>query len=49
VGDDGTLSNDRVFHDLASTDGGVADDLRVDVDGNVWSAGAGRATRTSTA
>ena len=39
VGDDGKLSNDRVFHDFASTGGGLGDDIRVDVDGNVWSAG----------
>ncbi len=39
VGDDGKLSNDRVFHDLADTKGGIADDMRVDVDGNLWCAG----------
>lgn len=39
VGDDGKLSNDRIFHDLKDTGGGIADDLRVDVDGNVWAAG----------
>ncbi|MBV9778198.1 MAG: SMP-30/gluconolactonase/LRE family protein [Acetobacteraceae bacterium] len=39
VGEDGKLTNDRVFHDLKDTNGGVADDMRVDVDGNLWSAG----------
>ena len=39
VGDDGKLSNGRIFHDLKDAGGGIADDMRVDVDGNVWSAG----------
>jgi gluconolactonase len=39
VSEDGKLTNDRVFHDLKDTDGGIADDMRVDVDGNLWSAG----------
>jgi gluconolactonase len=39
VGDDGTLTHARVLHDLADTHGGVADDIRVDEDGNLWCAG----------
>ena len=39
VGDDGKLTNGRVFHDLKDAGGGIADDMRVDVDGNLWSAG----------
>lgn len=39
VGEDGKLTNDRVVHDLKETDGGIADDMRVDVDGNLWCAG----------
>ncbi len=39
VGEDGKLSNDRVFHDLKDLNGGIADDMRVDVDGNLWCAG----------
>jgi len=39
VGGDGKLTNDRVFHDLKALDGGIADDMRVDVDGNLWCAG----------
>lgn len=39
VGDDGTLTHVRVLHDLADTHGGIADDIRVDEDGNLWCAG----------
>ena len=38
VRDDGTLANGRVFHDFADTHGGIADDIRVDEDGNLWCA-----------
>lgn len=39
VGDDGTLTNGRVFHDFADMHGGIADDIRVDEAGNLWCAG----------
>ena len=39
VSDDNKLTNGRVFHDFADTHGGIADDIRVDVDGNLWCAG----------
>jgi gluconolactonase len=39
VGDDGKLTNGHVFHDFADTHGGIADDIRVDEDGNLWCAG----------
>ncbi len=39
VADDGKLTNERVFHDMKDLDGGIADDMRVDVDGNLWCAG----------
>lgn len=39
VGDDGALTNGKVFHDFADTNGGIADDIRVDEDGNLWCAG----------
>jgi gluconolactonase len=39
VRDDGKLANGRVFHDFADTRGGIADDIRVDEDGNLWCAG----------
>jgi gluconolactonase len=39
VGEDGKLSNDRVFHDFKDTGTYIADDLRVDQDGNLWCAG----------
>jgi gluconolactonase len=39
VTEDGKLTNDRIFHDLKDTNGGIADDMRVDVDGNLWCAG----------
>ncbi len=39
VGDNGTLTNGRVFHDFADTHGGIADDVRVDEAGNLWCAG----------
>lgn len=39
VGEHGSLSNRRVFHDFADTHGGLADDIRVDEDGNLWCAG----------
>ena len=40
VGDDGKLSNDRLFHDFKDVPQPyIADDIRVDEDGNVWAAG----------
>jgi gluconolactonase len=39
VGDEGKLSNGRVFHDFSDTHGGLGDDIRVDEDGNLWCAG----------
>jgi gluconolactonase len=39
LGDDGKLSNGKVFHDFADTHGSIADDIRVDEDGNLWCAG----------
>jgi gluconolactonase len=39
VDDDGKLTNDRVFHDFKDTGTGIADDMRVDEDGNLWCAG----------
>lgn len=39
VRDDGKLARARVLHDLADTHGGIADDIRVDEDGNLWCAG----------
>lgn len=36
---DGTLGEGRVLHDFADTHGGIADDIRVDEDGNLWCAG----------
>jgi gluconolactonase len=39
VSDDNKLSNSQVFHDLQAMTGGIADDIRVDVSGNLWSAG----------
>jgi gluconolactonase len=38
VSDDNKLTNGQVFHDLKDT-GGLSDDIRVDVEGNLWSAG----------
>jgi gluconolactonase len=39
VHDGGKLANGRVLHDFADTHGGIADDIRVDEDGNLWCAG----------
>jgi gluconolactonase len=39
VGEDGKLSNDRVFHDFKGDGTYIADDMRVDEDGNLWCAG----------
>jgi len=39
VTDDGRLVNGKVFHDFSDAEGGISDDIRVDEDGNVWSAG----------
>ncbi len=39
VGEGGRLTHGRVFHDFADTHGGIADDIRVDEDGNLWCAG----------
>jgi len=39
VSDDGKLTNEKMFHDFSDTKGGLADDIRCDEDGNIWSAG----------
>lgn len=40
VGDNGKLSNDKVFHDFADVQQPyIADDIRADEDGNIWAAG----------
>jgi gluconolactonase len=39
VGDDGKLTKDTVFHDFAGHGTYIADDMRVDEDGNLWCAG----------
>jgi gluconolactonase len=39
VGEDGKLTNEKLFHDFSDTKGGLADDIRCDEDGNIWSAG----------
>lgn len=40
VSSDNKLSNDRIFHDFKSVDQPyIADDIRVDEDGNIWAAG----------
>ncbi len=39
VGEDNKLTNGQVFHDLKDMKGGIADDIRVDANGNLWSAG----------
>jgi len=39
VSDDGRLGRRRLLHDFADTHGGIADDIRVDEDGNLWCAG----------
>lgn len=39
VGDDGKLTNDRVLHDFSKAGTYIADDMRVDEDGNLWCAG----------
>jgi gluconolactonase len=39
VGEDNKLTNGKVFHDLKDMPGGISDDIRVDKDGNLWSAG----------
>jgi gluconolactonase len=36
VGEDGKLSNKRLFHDFKDNKPGFADGLRVDVEGNLW-------------
>ncbi|MFN0305724.1 MAG: SMP-30/gluconolactonase/LRE family protein [Burkholderiales bacterium] len=41
VGTDGRLSNSRVLLDMASDDPGVPDGMKVDLQGNVFSTGAG--------
>jgi gluconolactonase len=43
---DGKLTNGRVFHDLSDMNGGIADDMRVDEDGNVWCAGGWSADKS---
>ncbi len=37
VGPDNKLINDRIFHHFKN--GGISDDIRADMDGNIWSAG----------
>jgi gluconolactonase len=39
VGEDGKLTNEKLFHDFKDTGTGIADDMRVDIDGNLWCAG----------
>jgi gluconolactonase len=39
VGEDNKLTNGKVFHDLSGTPGAISDDIRVDIAGNLWSAG----------
>jgi gluconolactonase len=39
VADQGRLTNEALFHDFSDTKGGIADDIRCDEHGNVWSAG----------
>ena len=45
VQEDGRLANPRVLHDFADTHGGIADDIRVDEDGNLWCAGGWSSNR----
>lgn len=39
VTEDNKLTNGKVFHDLKDTPGAIADDIRSDTNGNIWSAG----------
>jgi gluconolactonase len=39
VTEDNKLTNSKVFHDLKDMPGGISDDIRVDIAGNLWSAG----------
>lgn len=39
VTEDNKLTNGQVFHDLKDMPGAIADDIRVDAAGNLWSAG----------
>ena len=39
VEEDGKLTNEKLFHDFKDTGTGIADDMRVDIDGNLWCAG----------
>jgi gluconolactonase len=39
VDDNGKLTNEKLFHDFKDTGTGIADDMRVDIDGNLWCAG----------
>jgi|BEDMetMinimDraft_2_1075160.scaffolds.fasta_scaffold01993_1 gluconolactonase len=39
VTEDGRLTNDRLFHDFKDDGTYIADDMRVDEDGNLWCAG----------
>ena len=41
VNPDGSLSNGRRFHDMTGTEGGVADGMKCDTEGNVWCTGPG--------
>ena len=41
VHDDGTLGAGRLFHTLVGSEGGVADGMKVDVEGNVYCTGPG--------
>jgi gluconolactonase len=39
VTEDNKLTNGKVFHDLKDMPGGISDDIRADIYGNIWSAG----------
>jgi gluconolactonase len=39
VSEGGELANGKVLQDFSDTQGGLADDIRCDEDGNIWSAG----------
>lgn len=41
VHDDGTLSDGRIFHKMTGSEPGVADGMKVDVEGNVYCTGPG--------
>jgi gluconolactonase len=45
VAEDGKLTHDRVFHDFKDTGTYIADDMRIDTDGNLWCAGGWAANK----